>query len=421
MMHLGLWRQRRGVRISPVALGVAAVALVAAACGGGGGGGTTTSTSKGATTTATSGGSGGGYTVGSTSDLSGELAFEGQGLRNGINAYFTYVNAHGGVNGHQVRYVPLDDMSNPSTGSTNTKQLTTQDHASAILGWGLSNVIEGALPALQQYNMPIVAQSLTGTLLHPPQPLIFGGDMSIADEAGPEVAFASQRLKGKAHPKVALFTYVSAVDQEFATNVKHAASAKGWDVVADPVVQLSATDLTAAITQIANGKPDFVIMSLVDPQAILAVRGLRQMGIQAPIVNYDGGSSYGTLKTPNDANFFVLRPYGFSTDQGSGIATFDKATAAAGVDPNGPFVINGYTQAVAVVAGLRKCGYPCSSSRLATSLENLGSVATGGVTVAPLIYNTTTHAGIQDAQIYGWNTQTGKAVKASGLLPVGAS
>ena len=62
----------------------------------------------GCSSAASSGGgsSGGGskapYTVGYAGPLSGDLAFVGNPYRTGALAYIDYVNAHGGVNGHQI-------------------------------------------------------------------------------------------------------------------------------------------------------------------------------------------------------------------------------------------------------------------------------------------------------------------------------
>ena len=52
----------------------------------------------------------------------------------GMGAYFSYANAHGGVNGRQINWKYSDDGYNPA----NTVQLTTkfvqQDHAFALVG-----------------------------------------------------------------------------------------------------------------------------------------------------------------------------------------------------------------------------------------------------------------------------------------------
>ena len=54
------------------------------------------------------------YTVGYAGPLSGDLAFVGNPYRTGALAYIDYVNAHGGVNGHQIVFKSGDDTDSPS-------------------------------------------------------------------------------------------------------------------------------------------------------------------------------------------------------------------------------------------------------------------------------------------------------------------
>lgn len=395
--------RRRGRLTSYVAVAVV-FGLLISACG-------TSASSARAT------GKSGSYVIGSTSDLSSFLAFEGTGLRNGINGYVTYVNSHGGVNGHKINYVPLDDKSDPATGAANVTQLATVDHASAVLGWGLSDVLVGALPELQRYHLSVIGQALVGSMVHPPKPGLVSAELIISSEAGLIANFAEKRLVHTAHPTVAFVTYNSSVDVHFRTNLVSIAKAQGWNVVSNLVMSLSATSYSAQVNALTAAKPDFIITSVVDPALIGIVSGIRQAGMTTtPVVNYDGGSAYGTLQHLNDPNVYVVRPFSFPTDtQLPGIGTFDAAEKAVGADPAAPFVINGYTQAMIAVATLRKCGYPCSPQKFTASLDSLGSVNTGGVTVAPVIIDSSTHT-LTHGVIYGWNPSKHAPYRASAVL-----
>ncbi|MHB8246006.1 MAG: ABC transporter substrate-binding protein [Acidimicrobiales bacterium] len=385
---------------------VAAVGLLLAACA--------NSTPSGG-----SSGKGGPYVIGSTSDLSSFLAFEGSGLRNGINAYFTYVNKHGGVNGHKIDYIPLDDKSNPATGAANVTQLVTVDNAIAVLGWGLSDVLVAAQSELKRYHVAAIGQALTGGMVNPPQPGLVSAELIISSEAGLMAKFAEQKLVHSSHPTVAIVTYDSSVDVKFRANLVAIARAQGWKVVSNLVMSLSATGYSAQVNALTAAKPDFILSSVVDPTLLGLVGGIRQAGLTTtPVVNYDGGAAYGTLKQLNDPNVYVLRPFALPTDtKFPGIRTFDAAVKAVGANPAAPFVINGYVQAMIAVAALKRCGYPCSAQKFMSSLNNLGTVQTGGVTVAPALITPSVRA-LTHGVIYGWNTKTHAPYAASGVLSV---
>jgi branched-chain amino acid transport system substrate-binding protein len=69
--------------------------------------------------------------IGGTAPLSGE-ASAGAGVARGAEAYFKWVNAHGGVNGRKIDYRYLDDGYDPSRTVQATRQLVQQDKVFAI-------------------------------------------------------------------------------------------------------------------------------------------------------------------------------------------------------------------------------------------------------------------------------------------------
>ena len=70
-------------------------------------------------------------TIGGTVPITGPAALFGS-VGRGADAYFKYVNAHGGVNGRKIKYLYLDDAYDPSKTVQLTRQLVEQDHVFAI-------------------------------------------------------------------------------------------------------------------------------------------------------------------------------------------------------------------------------------------------------------------------------------------------
>ena len=71
-------------------------------------------------------------TVGSHQPLTGPAAPGYSEIAPASNAYFSYVNAHGGVYGRKIVYKYLDDAYNPTTTSTVVRQLVLQDNVYAV-------------------------------------------------------------------------------------------------------------------------------------------------------------------------------------------------------------------------------------------------------------------------------------------------
>ncbi len=69
--------------------------------------------------------------IGGTTPLSGPAAAYSSVAR-GAQAYFKYVNAHGGVNKRKIKYIYKDDAYDPAQTSDKTRELVQQDHVFAI-------------------------------------------------------------------------------------------------------------------------------------------------------------------------------------------------------------------------------------------------------------------------------------------------
>jgi ABC-type branched-subunit amino acid transport system substrate-binding protein len=106
-----------------VAAAGGAAALLTAACGGSS---STANTASAPGITATQ------VTIGSTQPLTGPAAPGYSEIAPAANAYFKYVNAHGGVNGRKINYIYLDDQYNPTSTATQTRKLVLQSQVFAM-------------------------------------------------------------------------------------------------------------------------------------------------------------------------------------------------------------------------------------------------------------------------------------------------
>jgi ABC-type branched-subunit amino acid transport system substrate-binding protein len=118
------------VHLAAVA-GIAAVAMVVAACGSS----NTTgkgSSSSGALTASAPGITASQILIGSHQPLTGIAAPGYDEIAPAANAYFQYVNAHGGIYGRKIVYKYLNDQYDPTITSTVVHQLVLQDNVYAI-------------------------------------------------------------------------------------------------------------------------------------------------------------------------------------------------------------------------------------------------------------------------------------------------
>jgi ABC-type branched-subunit amino acid transport system substrate-binding protein len=140
----------RGVNVATVAA-LAAVAMVVAACGSSG-----PSSKSGALTASAPGITATQILIGSHQPLTGIAAPGYDEIAPASNAYFAYVNAHGGIYGRKIVYKYLNDQYNPSITTTVVHQLVLQDNVYAIFN-GLGTPTHLAVaPFLNSEKVPDV-------------------------------------------------------------------------------------------------------------------------------------------------------------------------------------------------------------------------------------------------------------------------
>src|SRR5260370_1361855 len=138
-------------RMRLIVVAVAALAL-AAGCGSGGsssagngGGSSATQPSSSASTP-----SGTPIKIGNVGTYSGFAGTTSIGSKYGMQAWASYVNAHGGINGHPVDLIVKDDQGSATNALAAVKELVSQDHVIAIVGQhesGLESSWASHLPA----------------------------------------------------------------------------------------------------------------------------------------------------------------------------------------------------------------------------------------------------------------------------------
>jgi branched-chain amino acid transport system substrate-binding protein len=395
-------KHRRGIALGALA------AMAVAACGSS----NTTSGSGAATDSATSA-SGEPYQIGLDSDLSAQFAANGTGLRTGFLAYTTWVNQHGGVNGHPLNVTVLDDAAATARGLGNLTQLITQNHISGMAGGLLSNICGAQAQLAAQNKVPLLCNAVGGDLLNPVQPYVFTSRIAQLSEARPMMDFV-KTVVSVPTPKVAIVTFSSAASNSLHDALKSIANSRGWPVVAEATVPQTAVDVSAQAATVSQSKADVVVGALFDPLAVLFVRALASQGVSTPFIDYDG-ASYQALSALKNTNYYVNSSITMTGEgDGSGLAQYRQVLQAASVKPTDSFINVGYVQGLIMVEALKKCGFPCSGQQLQAALEKL-NLDTGGVTSGPVQFSSSSHEALHAMSIYVWDSaaNTVKAAKAN--------
>ncbi len=114
-----------------------------------------------------------------------------------LNAWVSYTNANGGIDGHPVKMIVMDDQNTPSVGLADAHTLVNQDHIIALVG-SEDNSAPGWKDYLAAQKIPVIGAAGAVSLAFTPADKLYyptGTDLSIQKELGLQLAGAQQKTK----------------------------------------------------------------------------------------------------------------------------------------------------------------------------------------------------------------------------------
>ena len=395
----------RSHRLGVVLTGAAAaMSLVVAACGGNSGSssGALQASAPGVTTKT--------ITIGSHQPLTGIAAPGYDEIAPASNAYFQYVNAHGGVFGRKIVYKYLNDQYNSSITTTVVRQLILQDHVFAIfngLGTPTHLAVAGFINSEKVPDL-FVASGCACWNNVSTYPETSGWQINYIREGKILGTYIASHFKGK---KVAFFYQ----DDEFGLD-----GVKGLDyeIPASQIVAREPYNVAAAnpaaevgtLTAALKASKAQVVVAFAVP-AFMALLRLSELSLSysPTLVSSDVGSDPITLS--GLLNSFAKKNGSFGSSLIQGIITDSYLPSLGSNDswiqlftkihntyiPKLPMdgnVLYGMSVAYTFVQALLKAGRnPTRQSLLAAVNGGLPQ----GVSVAPYAYSSTDHDGITGA------------------------
>jgi ABC-type branched-subunit amino acid transport system substrate-binding protein len=277
-------KRSRTLRIAPVA-GLAAVAMLAAACGSSGGSSSSTGSSK--LTASAPGITSSTITIGGTTPLTGVAAPGYDEISQAATAYFSYVNAHGGIFGRKIHYIVENDQYNPSITVTMTHQLVLTDNIFADFNSLGTPTHLAVAPYLNSEKVPDVFVASGCECWNAPStlPYTFGWQLDYIREGKILGQYIKQHFAGK---KIGYFSQ----DDEFGQD-----GVKGLDyeipaasVVARETYDPTSTNISAQVAKLKAAGAQVVVSFSVPAFTALLKLGMLGVNFNPQLVVSNVGS-----------------------------------------------------------------------------------------------------------------------------------
>lgn len=327
--------------------------------------------------------------IGQSVELSGEAT--GKENMEGALAYFTWLNAQGGIYGLPIELKTYDDKRKPETTKLNTERLIKEDHALALFGYRSTPTVEAVLPLLLAEKVPMIAPfSGAQALHHPFNPYLFHLRASYQDETARIV----ETLGILAIKKVAIFYHDDSFGRDgLAGFEKNMADHKLKPVI---VAKYDRKDLKidGAVNEIVAANPQAILMACTPSACADFVKQVHKRGFGPRFLMLSNVSSDAFFKSLGDDGRGVgitqVMPY--PKDFGATVTREYQHVlkGMANPPPLSYSTLEGFVAAKLLTEGLRRAGPNPTREKLIAALEKMRNIDLGGVVIS---YSPTNHDG----------------------------
>lgn len=323
------------------------------------------------------------YEIPTLLPLTGGAGFIGKSAQAILNAFEAYTNKHGGVRGRPIKFVYLDDGSNPQLAVQLTNTLTAKK-IPLIIGSSFAATCSAEMPLLK--GGP-VAFCLSNAINPPAQGFMFSATVTTANHISAGIRYA--RARGWRKIAAIVSTDTSGQQGEHDINATLAMDEnKGLTLLDLEHFNNADVSVAAQIARIKATQPDLIVVWTTGVAAGTVLRGLSDAGLlDIPVLISPGNATYAQMEQyaqflPKQLYFTlpssVLPDHVTDSATRLAIAHMHEAFAPLGVRAD-ISAAAAWDSSLIAVSGLQKLGLTTSADDLRAYVSNLkGFTGTAG-------------------------------------------
>ncbi len=247
------------------------------------------------------------YKIGAVFSITGGGSFLGEPERRTAEMIAEEVNKQGGINGHPLELVIVDDESDGTKCNTGVKRLIKKDQVPVILGPSTSGESLMVAGIAEESQVPLISCAASYKIVTPieSRKWVF----KVAGSDSHVVGKMYDYMKAKGIKKIALMTASTGFGASGREELQRLVPEYGLTIVADEVYGDKDTDLTPQLTKIRAAQPQAIVNWSTGPTQILAVKNWKDLGMDSiPLFQSHGFANRKNITLAGQAAEGVLVP-----------------------------------------------------------------------------------------------------------------
>jgi len=316
--------------------------------------------------------------LGQAAVFSGPAAQLGIQMRNGIKAYFDYVNERGGVHGRKLELVTEDDRYEQPVAPAASKKLIEEHKVFALLGYVGTPTGVAHLPVVTQAKVPLVGMFTGAEVLRVPfNRYVFHVRASYYDETEKIV----EQVVSTGGRKISVFYQNDAYGEAGRKGTELALERRKMKIHSNGTVERNTVKVQEAAKAIHASQPDAVVMVSAYTSIAAFVREMQKLGSGATFYNvsFVGSKALADALGKDGVGVAISQvvpfPWGTAVPV---VKEYQQLAKKAGYTDYNFSALEGFLSAKVMVEGLRRAGRKPTREGLVEALEKMNDVDLGG-------------------------------------------
>jgi len=215
-------------------------------------------------------------TIGTTTPLSGPASFYAP-VSKGANAFYQYVNAHGGINGRKIKYVIYDDVYDAAKAVPLTHQLVEQDQVFAVAGQLGTPINTATRPYLNQQKVPDIFVA-TGATKWGGEYKTFPWTIGLQPDYQSEArVYAKDIVTAHPNAKIGVLYQNDDFGKDYLRGLTDGlGSNAGW-IVATQSYEATSVDVSSQVAALRDKGVDLLLIAAIPTQGISAMKTVAKL------------------------------------------------------------------------------------------------------------------------------------------------
>jgi len=247
------------------------------------------------------------YKIGAVFSITGVGSFLGDPEKKTVEMIAEQINEQGGINGHPLEVIMLDDESDATKCNLAVKRLIKKDEAPVIIGPSRSGESLAVASVAEESQVPLISCASSYKIVTPVENRKWVFKVAGSDSHVVEKMF--DHMKAHDIRKIAIMTDSTGFGASAREEFLRLAPLEGMTIVADERFGPQDTDLSAQMTKIRSTQPRAIVNWSIGPTQILAIKSWRDLGMDSiPLYQSHGFGNMKNLELAGKAAEGVLLP-----------------------------------------------------------------------------------------------------------------